>query len=303
MSELENLCQALEESVQPLPSFAGALQQRAARLRSVATQVEQAARQVENGPNVGHVVQGLHEAAADMDASSRSLSKAVQQSRSFVTRTIGGGGAGAIAGTSGSPTNASQRAFGGAVTASGRGHPSLVDQRGSEVEWVPGSGEGGPPGLASVQAQSPPEGWAHLVNGTGIDSPGRDNNCVDCARSVESTWRGSPTMSAAMADFNADGTSASRVTEWSRGSFVKASYGDVERRLNDLGDGSSAILVSSWSGGRGGHAYNAVNDRGAVKFIDGQSATVSGWPPSSWSESQTAATWAVFFDRQGNPAS
>jgi len=38
-----------------------------------------------------------------------------------------------------------------------------------------------------------------------------------------------------------------------------------------------------------------------MKFVDGQSAAVSGWPPSSWSEGQTAATWAAFFDKDGNP--
>ncbi len=221
-----------------------------------------------------------------MATSAEALLGATKQSQSFVARTVAGGGS-------------SSYASGAAASAGSAARPSLAEKRASESEWAEGSGDGAPPELASVPSRSSPEGWAGLVNGAGIDSPGRDNNCIDCARSVESTWRGAPTMAAAMADANATGTDAHRVTEWSGGELVAANYGDVDQRLGELGEGASAILVSSWKGGRGGHAYNAINDGGVVKFVDGQSATLSRWPPISWDESQVAATWAVFFDRNG----
>ena len=228
-----------------------------------------------------------------MRSSAQALVGATQQSQSFVARMVAGGG-GSFARAGGSSAGA----------ASGEGdqaHPSLRTKRVGESEWAKGSGDGLAPELAAVTSQSSPEGWTNLINGPGIDSPGRDNNCVDCSRSVESTWRGAPTMSAAMADEHASGTTPYRVTEWSGGKFVAANYDGVNQRLSELGDGASAILVSSWAGGRGGHAYNAINDAGVVKFVDGQSATVSGWPPISWSESQVEATWAVYIDRNGTP--
>lgn len=91
MSELEALCHALQASVQPLPALVNNLQQRARRLRTLAAEVDQAARKVEHGPNVSRVVQGLHEAATAMDRSGQALNDAVQQSRGYVARTIGGG--------------------------------------------------------------------------------------------------------------------------------------------------------------------------------------------------------------------
>nr|WP_281276940.1 toxin glutamine deamidase domain-containing protein [Glycomyces buryatensis] len=133
-----------------------------------------------------------------------------------------------------------------------------------------------------------------------MSSPGRNNNCVDCTRAVESTWRGNPEMAAAMDNPNADGTDAGRITEWAGGTFQKATYDEIRAKLESLGDRSSAMIVSAWAGGRGGHAFNAIND-GNVKFVDGQSGTVSGWPPVSWSENQTSGSWAVYFDSNGNP--
>lgn len=158
-----------------------------------------------------------------------------------------------------------------------------------------------PPELAGTPAYTSPEKWVSEINRPGMHTPGRNNNCVDCARAVESTWRGDPVKAAAVADPNAAGVSPSLITNWAGGRFRTATYTDIERGLNALGDHSSAIIVSEWAGGRGAHAFNAVNDGGIVKFVDGQSATVSGWPPISWSESQTSRSWAVYFDANGNP--
>lgn len=94
MSELESLCRSLEDSVGGLPALVDSLQRRAARLRSIAAELEIAARRVEGGPDVSRAVDALLEAARAMDASGRSLTGAVHQSRTYVSRTIGSSTAG-----------------------------------------------------------------------------------------------------------------------------------------------------------------------------------------------------------------
>lgn len=107
MSELESLCHALEDSLHGLPAHLNALQQRASRLRMLAAQIQEAASRVEHPPEVGRIVHGLHESASAMDASGHSLTVALEQSRNFVSRTIGGSGSGSVdraLGTPGGPS-------------------------------------------------------------------------------------------------------------------------------------------------------------------------------------------------------
>lgn len=98
MSALVDLCDALEESVRPLPALASTLQQRSARLRSLAAEVQQARSRVRCtcGPDVGRVVQSLYDAADALASSAQALIGATQQSRSFIARTIAAGNAGAL---------------------------------------------------------------------------------------------------------------------------------------------------------------------------------------------------------------
>lgn len=249
----------------------------------------------EGAATLARIAGALSAGAQHCARAAQSLVGASSVGQAFVQRAVGRSKVGGFTEAPGS--DATDAGPGGHVTA----HPSLRDKRIREPEWIPGSGDAYSPSLAAVSSQSHPEGWANLINGEGMRAPGRNNNCVDCARSVESTWRGSPTMAAALSDPNGRGTSSARVTEWSGGTLGSTTYAAVNQRLTELGPGSSAILASSWSDGRGGHAYNAINDGGTVKFVDGQSATVSGWPPISWSESQVSHTWAVFFSKSGDP--
>jgi len=94
MSELESVCHALDASVQQLPSLAESMRQRASRLRSLAAELQTARSRVRCncGPDVGRTVQALAEAAAAADASAQALLAATQQGKSYVARTIGGGG-------------------------------------------------------------------------------------------------------------------------------------------------------------------------------------------------------------------
>lgn len=177
----------------------------------------------------------------------------------------------------------------------------LEVKRASEPEWIPGSGEPCPPFLSGITAGTSPEMWVDLINGEGIHGPGRSTNCIDCARAVEQTWRGNGVMAAAMGDSFTTGTGSVRVYEWTPGNIYEPSYGQIDEALTNLGANSSAIITSEWTSG-GAHTYNALNDDGVNKFVDGQDATVSVWPPSNWSEDQVVRNLVFFYDPTGKNA-
>lgn len=77
---------------------------------------------------------------------------------------------------------------------------------------------------------------------------------------------------------------------------------DVEHRLYELGPGSSAVVGFDREDG-GGHWFNAVNDGGTVKAIDGQVGRVEPWPPSvdgvGYDETYMSRSDAIFFTADG----
>lgn len=146
-----------------------------------------------------------------------------------------------------------------------------------------------------------PENWAADVN-QDRDAPGRDNNCGECARAVDSTWNGDPAAAAALSDPDSAGEPVARMTDWAGQAPAAASMPDIQQRLDDLGPGSSAVVGCDWNDG-GGHWFNAVNDGGTVKAVDGQSGRVETWPPSAdglgFDESDMRYSDAVFFTADG----
>jgi hypothetical protein len=79
---------------------------------------------------------------------------------------------------------------------------------------------------------------------------------------------------------------------------------DVGRRLEELGPGSSAIVGCDWAAPRlGGHWFNAVNDAGKIKAVDGQTSKVEPWPPTTrgleFDESMMRLSDALFFTPTG----
>ncbi len=149
-----------------------------------------------------------------------------------------------------------------------------------------------------------PENWVADVN-PDRDSPGRDNNCGECARAVDSTWQGDPAAAAAMSDPDSPGEPVDRMTEWAGQAPTEASMSDIQQRLEDLGPGSRAVVGCDWNDG-GGHWFNAVNDDGTIKAIDGQSGCVETWPPSTdglgFDESDMSNSDAIFFTADGKVA-
>ena len=92
------------------------------------------------------------------------------------------------------------------------------------------------------------------------------------------------------------------MAEWAGTKPVPASMADIKKRLDKLGPGSSAIVGCDWKSG-GGHWFNAVNESGTVKAIDGQSGKVETWPPTferfRYDESKMSYSDAIFFIPDG----
>ncbi len=176
-----------------------------------------------------------------------------------------------------------------------RALPDLVEQRLAEPEWGPTapivSHRNGP--------WEPPEEWVSTVNRPGRLAPGRDLNCVDCARAVEANWRGRDAVAAPIAEsWSLGGTSRLRLEQWSGGMLVDASLDQIGGLLVELGPGSSAMVVVDWAGG-GAHAFNAVNDGGVITWVDGQSGRVGPWPPDYGIRIRSSE--AIFMEPDGRP--
>lgn len=154
-----------------------------------------------------------------------------------------------------------------------------------------------------TRAHEHPETWVNEINAPGVDTPGRDNNCGECSRAVDNTWSGQPTAAAAMADRNAGGEPVERMKEWADASPAPATMTEIGQRLSELGPGSSAIVGCDWKDDPGGHWFNAVNEGGTVKAIDGQRARVEAWPPSNsglgFDESIMCYSDTIFFAADG----
>jgi hypothetical protein len=150
-----------------------------------------------------------------------------------------------------------------------------------------------------------PETWIDDINPGGPGMPGKNNNCGECSRAVDTTWGGKPTAAAALADPYSDGEPTYRMTEWVGTPPVKASLAEIGRRLAELGPGSSAVVGCDWRSA-GGHWFNAINDGGTVKAVDGQRGRVEIWPPSvrgfGFDESIMRSSDAIFFTADGKTA-
>jgi len=137
-----------------------------------------------------------------------------------------------------------------------------------------------------------PERWSADIN----PSNGKDN-CGDCARAVQETWEGNPQVAAAGGPED-----NSLMTDWAGASPEPTSIESINDKLTEQGSGSSAIVGFDWEDG-GGHWFNAVNENGSIKAVDGQSGQVEAWPPSDlglgFSAVDMRNTEAIFFDADG----
>jgi len=176
------------------------------------------------------------------------------------------------------------------------GHPDIHDRYPPDYKLAQ---EAQPPGIDGPHES--PEKWLDAINPGNADK-GRRFNCGDCSRSVDSTWHGYPAVAAAIDYPRLRGELPSRMTEWAAVPPRPASMADIEQGLSDLGPGSSAVVGCDWKTG-GGHWFNALNEGGTVKAVDGQSGKVEAWPPTlkglGYDESWMRHSDAIFFTPDG----
>jgi hypothetical protein len=144
--------------------------------------------------------------------------------------------------------------------------------------------------LAQLRAESKdPRHWIEAINvGTSpSDRVTRANNCVDCSMSVIDTLHGKPSTAAA-----SDVCTSADLTRWAGRDLEPATLDEVAGRLRHEGD--AAVLAAHFDEPPG-HAFNAVNIDGKVRYVDGQNGTVADWPPP-FAEDVTRLE-VIYFDR------
>ena len=141
-------------------------------------------------------------------------------------------------------------------------------------------------------SSTPPD--ALLVEQPTLD--GRNTNSVDCVRAVEANWRGMDAAAAPLADPRALGAPIVFIENWIGGELRPTTLDDIQARLASLGHGSSALIVSHWQA-PGGRAYNAVNEKGVIRWVDGQSGETALWPPPY--AGQVSRSAAIFVGSDG----
>jgi hypothetical protein len=104
------------------------------------------------------------------------------------------------------------------------------------------------------------------------------------------------------ADPSSRGVPASKLFEAIKSGSRFATHDEVTRQLQELGHGSSALLVSRWHGnGRGGHAYLAVNTPDGIVLHDHHTREASGeWPPK-WGQDAVKRTAVGYLKPDGEP--
>ncbi len=173
--------------------------------------------------------------------------------------------------------------------------PDLAQFRLQEPEWAPAG-----PIVSHREAPfESPETWVEDLNGGGAAcAPGRRVNCIDTTRAAEANWRGQDAVAAPLGRPEHGGTTAGRLEDWSGGHLGPTTSHGIEQRLQELGPGSSALIVTTWDNS-GAHAFNAVNDQGVVKWVDAQLGSSAPWPPPY--ASHFDQLHAIFIDAGGRP--
>ncbi len=109
----------------------------------------------------------------------------------------------------------------------------------------------------------------------GVNPLGGDMNCVNCAVATDSTLAGNPASALLSGP-----KPISVLEDLYGGSFVRvAGSSEIEGMLAGAGNGARGIVYGSRADGVG-HVFNAVNQGGTIRFLDGQTggaASFSGY--------------------------
>ncbi|GAA2813959.1 toxin glutamine deamidase domain-containing protein [Kitasatospora sp. CM 4170] len=159
-------------------------------------------------------------------------------------------------------------------------------------------------GLALRHPDPAAGGWAEVVNDGGHREPGRPNNSLEIALSAVETFTGRPTCAAPRIPTEGDaGERGGRDrAERELGAPFRdlgdggPAFGRLADELKRAGHGSQAVLLTLDGFGRP-HAWNAVNHKDAVTYLDHQVGRRGGAPLHD----AVGGLWAIALDPDGRP--
>lgn len=102
------------------------------------------------------------------------------------------------------------------------------------------------------------------------DREGRSQNCAKCALATDLTLSGQPACANRGGVTERDDVSTLFGYPRGKGWFFVADKAHIECLLKMWGARSRAVVFARRSGEQGGHYFNVINQRGAIRFIDGQ---------------------------------
>ena len=110
----------------------------------------------------------------------------------------------------------------------------------------------------------------------GVNPLGGTNNCVNCAVATDATLSGAPSSALNVAP-GVSGQPISILEDLYGGAFKPVSgQAGIESILTEAGSGSRGIVFGA-RGNDVGHVFNAVNQNGTIRFLDGQTGGVASF--------------------------
>src|SRR4051812_19732918 len=104
-----------------------------------------------------------------------------------------------------------------------------------------------------------------------VNPTGDTNNCVNCAIATDATLAGRPASA-----LPGEVTQISELEKTFGGHFKPiASPSAAAAQLKRAGNGARAIVFGARGPNEAGHVFNAVNQNGTVRFLDGQTGSAA----------------------------
>ncbi|WP_237397771.1 toxin glutamine deamidase domain-containing protein, partial [Gilliamella sp. Pas-s25] len=103
----------------------------------------------------------------------------------------------------------------------------------------------------------------------GYPTEGRTHNCVNCVIATDATLGGNP---ASALPINSKNGVPISVLEKQYGTKFQNINGpnNIIEQMTNAGSGARGIVFGSYGPGQPGHVFNVVNQRGIIRFLDGQ---------------------------------
>jgi hypothetical protein len=100
-------------------------------------------------------------------------------------------------------------------------------------------------------------------------------NCVNCATATDAMLAGRP--ASALPTASTRGTRLTVLEDTFNGKFVPMTRQGITDNLIKAGPGARGIIFGNRGVGKDGHVFNGVNQKGTVRFLDGQSGKPANW--------------------------